>query len=205
MPSESDFPKDMARMQRLFDVVRHQYDLFFAGGAKEPPTAEHRELDRLARAYAATGLSKIAQQFLFQSFMNKYILHNEQWNKWMRAREDGLVKDPRLAGSISRAKRDLQELELARPQSGSRTAPPAPSTKAAAPKAAPADPLRGLYEEFIKARIEVGELPKTDYKAFEAHVRKQKEAIASKYGAKDVVFTVSSKGGKVTLKAKIVK
>jgi hypothetical protein len=205
VPGESDFPKDMARMQRLFEVVRHQYDLFFAGGAKDPPTAEHRELDRLARAYAAVGLSKIAQQFLFQSFMNKYILHNEQWNKWLRAREDGLVKDPRLAGSISRAKRDLQDLELARPQSDSRKAPPSAASRPAAPRPAPADPLRGLYEEFIKARIDAGELPQTDFKAFEAHVRKQKEAIASKYGAKDVVFTVSSKEGKVTLKAKIVK
>jgi len=201
VPGESDFPKDMARMQRLFEVVRHQYDLFFAGGAKDPPTAEHRELDRLTRAYAASGLSKIAQQFLFQSFMNKYILHNEQWNKWLRAREDGLVKDPRLAGSISRAKKDLQDLELARPQPAPRKAPPA-----AAPKAAPpADPLRSLFEEFIRARIDAGELPQTDFKAFEAHIRKQKEAIASKYGAKDVVFTVSSKEGKVTLKAKIVK
>jgi hypothetical protein len=193
----------MARMQRLFEVVRHQYDLFFAGGAKEPPTAEHRELDRLARLYATTGLSKIAQQFLFQSFMNKYILHNEQWNKWLRAREDGLVRDPRLAGSISRAKRDLQKLELAKAKAEPTKEAPAP--KRPAPRSAPPDPLRGLFEQFLKARIEAGELPQTDYKAFEAQLRKQKETIAAKYGAKDVVFTVSSKDGKVTLKAKIVK
>ena len=36
-------------------------------------------------------------------------------------------------------------------------------------------------------------------------MKQQREAILAKYEGKDVVFTVQSKDGKVSLKAKIVK
>jgi hypothetical protein len=48
-------------------------------------------------------------------------------------------------------------------------------------------------------------VPEWDFSAFEKHVKQQKEAILAKYAGKDVVFSVQSKDGKVSLKAKVVK
>lgn len=201
MAEAREFRSDMARMEQLFATVKRQYDLFFAGAVREPPTAEHQELTRLVRYWATAGISQTAQQFLFQSFQNRFLLHHEQWNKWMRAREDGLVADPRLPAALRRAKSTFQELEKGVPKAETR--PPAPPS--VPKKTPPPDPARKLYEEFAAAKRETGEGLAMDFDAFRAFLEKQKAAIAKKYGAKKVDFAVAVKDGKVTLKAKMVR
>jgi hypothetical protein len=66
-------------------------------------------------------------------------------------------------------------------------------------------PLRGLYDEFISAKLEHGMVPEWDFEAFETHLKKQREAILAKYAGKDVVFSVQNSNGKVSLKAKVIK
>jgi len=203
MAEARDFRSDMARMETLFATVKRQYDLFFAGAVKEPPTADHQELARLVRYWATAGISQTAQQFLFQSFQNRFLLHHEQWNKWMRAREDGLVADPRLPMALRRAKSAFQELEKGIVKE--RTPEPSPLQSARKDKAPPPDPARKLYEEFAAAKRAAGEGLTMDFEAFRAFVEKQKAAIAQKYGAKKVDFAVAVKDGKVTLKARMTK
>lgn len=203
MAEARDFRKDMAKMEQLFATVKRQYDLFFSGAVKEPPKADHEELTRLVRYWATAGISQTAQQFLFQSFQNRYLLHHEQWNKWMRAREDGLVADPRLPMALRKAKSTFQELEKGRVKEKPPEAPPPGAAKKE--KTAPVDPARKLFEEFAAAKRKTGEGLTMDFEAFRAFVEKQKAAIAQKYGAKKVDFAVAVKDGKVTLKAKMVK
>lgn len=201
MAEARDFRSDMAKMEKLFATVKRQYDLFFAGAVKEPPTAEHQELTRLVRHWASAGVSQTAQQFLFQSFQNRYLVHHEQWNKWMRAREDGLVSDPRLPMALRRAKSAFQELEKGVLQDEPKPAP----REAPREKTPPKDPTRRLYEEFAAAKREVGEGLTMDFEAFRAFLERQRTSIAQKYGARKVDFAVAVKDGKVTLKAKMVR
>lgn len=202
MAEARDFRKDMARMEQLFATVKRQYDLFFAGAAREPPKADHEELGRLVRYWSTAGISQTAQQFLFQSFQNRYLLHHEQWTKWMRAREDGLVSDPRLPMALRKARSAFQELEKGVVKESARKASVQAPKKEKTP---PFDPARKLYEEFTAAKREAGEAATLNFEAFQAFVEKQKAAIVQKYGARKVDFTVAVKDGKVTLKAKMVK
>jgi hypothetical protein len=209
--AEQGFEADIKRMQDLFGVLKHEYDLYFAGTRKTPPTKERAEIDRLVRYYSSGTLNRLSQQFLFNSFSSKYSIHCEQWNKWLKAKEEGLVADPRFTGSTMKAKKELYELEKAAPgqvPAALQAEPdgPAASARAGALKGgASSQYLRRLYDELINARLQVGMVPEWDFTAFEKHLKQQREAILAKYDGKDVIFTVQSKDGKVSLKAKIVK
>lgn len=201
--AETAFDKDMARMQRLFEQVKHEYDLFFAGARKEAPFRERAELDRMVKFYANGTLNRLAQQFLFNSFSSKYNLQSELWNKWMRAREEGLVQDPRLPAAARMARKALQDLEKRAPGSRGESAQDRPGEPP--PKASPHRKLQRLYDEFVTAKIDAGEIPDWDYASFEAHIGKQREAILQKYQGKDVVFSVRTQDGRISLKAKVVR
>lgn len=208
--AESAFDRDIAKMQKLFDFVKHEYDLYFAGARTEPPSKEKAELDRLVRFYGNNPANRLSQQFVFSSFSNKYNLHNELWNKWMRAKEDGLGVDPRLPAASRKARKALQDLERRAPAAeapaaaGEKESAPAPA-EAKARKADGPKNLRRLYEEFVNAKVLSGEIPDLDFPAFEQHIRSQREAILKKYEGKDVVFSVKNQNGRVSLRAKVVK
>jgi|WetSurMetagenome_2_1015567.scaffolds.fasta_scaffold02077_4 hypothetical protein len=209
--AEQGFDADIKRMQDLFGVLKHEYDLYFAGTRKAPPTKERAEIDRLVRYYSSGTLNRLSQQFLFNSFTSKYSIHCEQWNKWLKAKEEGLVADPRFTASTMKAKKELYELEKAAPgqvpaAARAETEAPAPAARAESAKGGVQNQhLRRLYDELINARLQVGMVPEWDFAAFERHVKQQREAILAKYEGKDVIFSVQSKDGKVSLKAKIVK
>lgn len=207
--AEVSFDADIKRMQDLFGVLKHQYDLYFAGSRKSPPSKERAELERLVSYYSNGTLNRMSQQFLFNTFASTFSLHCEQWNKWLRAKEEGLGDDPRFAGPIRQAKKTLYELEKGLPVTPTAPAPSSDPSLSGPPKPASKDngarPVRRLYEEFITARLQAGMVPEWDYKAFEAHLRKQREAILLKYSGKDVVFSVQSQDGKVSLKAKVIR
>ena len=208
--AETGFDADLKRMQDLFGVLKHEYDLYFAGTRKNPPTKERAEIDRLVRYYSAGNLNRLSQQFLFNSFAAKYSLHCEQWNKWIKAKEEGLVADPRFTASTMKAKKMLYELEKSAPGQVREAEKPAavpesPARAAAQKSGGQSQPVRRLYDEFINARLQLGMVPEWDYAAFEKHLKQQKDAILAKYQGKDVVFTVQSQDGKVSLKAKVVK
>jgi hypothetical protein len=209
--AEQGFDADIKRMQDLFGVLKHEYDLYFAGTRKSPPTKERAEIDRLVRYYSSGTLNRLTQQFLFNAFTSKYSLHCEQWNKWLKAKEEGLAPDPRFTASTMKAKKELYELEKAAPgqaPAAQRTEPAVavPAARMEGSKSgASSQHLRQLYDELINAKLQHGLVPEWDFAAFEKHIRQQKEAILAKYTGKDVVFTVQSKDGKISLKAKVVK
>ena len=212
MVSESEFQRDMSRVRNLIEVVKHQYDLFFAGGRKDPPAKEHAELEDIVRFYHNASLTRLSQQFLFSSLANKFMVHSEQWKKWMRARDEGLVSDPRLLGSVRKARKALQDMERQTqqplPDEGddrSSVQKPHVDQNAQRPSAPGGSGVRKLYDDFLNAKLSAGQVPQWDFKAFETHLKKQRENISAKYPGRDVVFSVQSKDGRVTLKARVVK
>lgn len=215
MPVEAEFDKDMTRMLGLFEQVKHEYDLYFAGTRKEPPTKEFRDLDRLVKRYANASLPRLAQQFRFSSFYSKFSLYSEQWMKWLRAKEEGFTGDPRISGAVRRAKKAYSRLD-----SGAKEAE-RPKEAATAQAVAPTPQeeelleiqvqsnegraLRRLFDDFVSASLEAGQVPQWDFGSFQRHLSSQRSAILQKYKGKDVQFAVQTKDGKVSLKAKVVK
>jgi hypothetical protein len=218
LPVESEFDKDMVKMQVLFDSLKHEYDLYFVGTRKEPPAKEFKVLEKMVRRYANTSLPRLSQQFRVATFNSKFSIYSEQWNRWLRAKEDGFIGDPRILGAVRKAKKAYQDMEKEAPDreevSGRKALvsqkPTAPTPQAeellevqAASNGTRA--ARKLYDDFVTASLKSGEVPQWDFTSFQGHLVSQKETILQKYKGKDVQFTVQVKDGKVSLKAKVVK
>ncbi len=205
-----DFEKDLPRMQKLLEVLKLQYNLYFSGARKDPPVKERAEMDRLFAYYRNATISNLTQSFRFNSFAHTYTLQCEQWGKWQRAKDNGVVADPRMVAALRKAQQELDTLEKETPEEARQhrdeeqaEAPAAPARPAAKP------PVPGahvhLFDEYLKARQANGEATNVDQGAFERQIASQREAILEKYKAKDVIFSVVTQNGKVTLKAKVVK
>ena len=208
--ADSDFEKDMEKMNKMFSRLKHEYDLFFAGNRKDPPFKEAKDLEVLVRSYRNAPISKLAQQFRLSSFLSSYTLQVEKWNKWMRDREEGFASDPRLVAAVRRGRQINKELDKGHTdvavgvpeKPGPGEAPPARTKGDAVASEAP---TRKLYEEFLSAKMEVGENADMGFDDFKRKLDKQRESILQKYKGQDVAFTVSLQDGKVSLKAKVRK
>jgi len=221
LPSESEFEKDMTKMYGLFEVVKHEYDLYFAGMRKEPPTKEYRDLERMVKRYANSPLQRLSQQFRLATFNGKFAIYSEQWNKWLRAKEDGFVGDPRILGAVRKAKKAYMDMEKGAKEKEKEKEKETPKEVPAPRPTAPTPPaeelfdvqaasdgsraVRKLFDDFVAASLQAGQVPQWDFSSFRVHLANQKEAILKKYKGKEVQFTVQTKEGQISLKAKIVK
>ena len=215
MPVDTEFDKDIVRMANLFEHVKHEYDLYFAGTRKDPPTKEFRDLDRLVRRYANSSLPRLSQQFRFSSFNSKFTLYSEQWMKWLRAKEEGFTGDPRISGAVRRAKKayakldsGIKEAERPKEPSAAQAVSPTPQEEELFEIQVQSNEnraLRKLFDDFVEASLESGQVPQWNFASFQGHLNSQRAAILQKYKGKDVQFTVQTKDGKVSLKAKVVK
>jgi hypothetical protein len=210
---EKDFDKDLVTMQEVLARLRREYDLFFAGTRRDPPYKEAKELETLVRKWRTATLTKLTTQFRLQTFLSSYTSQTEMWNKWMRQKEEGLAKDPRLVAAVRKGREIAREVDKGRPETEHvEQEPPAISapqdSQAVAAATAPAKSNgadRQLYDEFISAKLCLGENSDVDFGAFERKLEQQREGILKKYEGHDVHFSVVSKDGKVSLKAKVVK
>jgi len=202
------FEQDMENMQRMLRLLAHEYDLFFAGNRKEPPFSDHQTLDKMVRHYRNSNMPKLAFQFRFSSFASTYTLHCERWNKWMRAKEQGLADDPRLMQAVQKAKEEERELDKGRvAEQKGKEAEDAAGKKSSAEKPKKNGPTesRRLYDDFINAKLESGQSPEMDFESFEKLLARQRQALLERYEGKKIQFSVVTKDGKVTLKAKVRK
>jgi len=221
-----EFERDLQRMQKLLEILRLQYNMYFSGARKDMPVRERAEIERLFAYYRNANLPNLAQQFRFNSFANGFTLQAEQWAKFIRAKENGVVADPRMIQALRKAQNELEALEretaddLTRQEKGSpdaeaqeaegaakgagKAGPAAVEKSAAKPAASPSGPA-SLFSQYLSARQAAGDLTTIDPGAFERQIAAQRKQIMDKYKAKDVTFAIETKDGKVSVKAKIVK
>ncbi len=194
-------PEDLDRLDVTIRQLQVKWDLFFNGAEKKPPTELQAQVETLIKRHAGTDIRNNAERFRYQSLSARFTTFNELWQKRLRAREEGKVF----------GMHGLRAEQLPPP-------PPAAAAAAAPRAAAPArgefrvgDPsadvssVRALYERFAEERRRAGEGPPPAFESFRDLIGQQTARIRSEKGASAVDFRLETKGGKVSLKARIVK
>lgn len=201
-----NFNANLKIMQEMLKNLEHEYELYFGGGRKYPPTAEHKELERAVRFYGRVTFTSTQNSYLFANFQHTYTLHNSRWVKLMELKLNGITSDPRLTGRVRLDTKSFSDLEKAKPEDIKKESLKEPSQKTneiSRQEPPPSD--KALFEEYNKAKQALGQTLELDPVAFEKKLEKQKKELIEKHKAKDVKFTVSVSDGKVTLKAKLIK
>ncbi|HEY7512967.1 MAG TPA: MXAN_5187 C-terminal domain-containing protein [Vicinamibacteria bacterium] len=193
--------EDLESIEKSIRQLQIEWDKFFSGIEKKPPTDLKGKVEGIIRRHANVEIRNNTERFRYQTMVAKYNTLNELWSKKLRAREEG------KAFGVHGLKADV----LPPPP----PPPPAPARRAARPAAgnefrvqnpeSDLDTVRALYDNFLVARQKAGEQAPVKFESFQKLIGQQASRILSDKGAQAVDFRLETKDGKVSLKAKVVK
>jgi len=196
--------EDLGHLEKDIRQLKIEYDAFFGGGRKRPPTEIEWRCDLLLKRYSERGGDmKYGQRFRFNNLAQTYAKYKDIFRKRLAQREEGKIQ--RHFGAAAKA----IEAERSKAQ-------PAPTTGAPVAGAAEAQAFRvvcsepdketekveQLYTAFLQAKQNAGEetskLSKAGFKEF---VRKKTKDLQEKKNCRDVEYVVEVVDGQVKLKA----
>ncbi len=219
-------------LQGYIQQVKNEYEMYFMGIQKRPPTEKQRDLKRMIRELMELGIQNTAQRFKLRVLRSRFNTLNVHWQKTVKQIEDGTYKkhrfmaDKRAGGEAMHnaiaAGRDVKaEIRaLVRGEEVPESGPPAEAPADAAPRGRPAGrrppraPAGGgghavgsndLVAEYSAVRKKLGMEGRVNASALEARLRKHAEIIKERTGAREVRFKVVAEDGKPKLKAIPVK
>ncbi len=196
--------EDLAQLERDIRQLKIEYDAFFGGGRKRPPTEIEWRIELLVKRYGERGGDlKYGQRFRFNNLAQTYAKYKDVFRKRLAHREEGKVQ--RHFGAAAKA----IEAERIKAQPEAKTAAPAVNrAEAQSFRVVCSEPEKEtekvdqLYSAFLQAKQnageETGKLSKDGFKEF---VRKKTKSLQEQKNCRDVEYVVEVVEGQVKLKA----
>jgi hypothetical protein len=204
------FDEELSQLERDIRQLKVEYDMFFGGGRKRPPTEIEWRIELMVKRYAERGGElSFGQRFRFNNLSQTYAKYKEVFRKRTAQREEGKIQ--RHFGAAAKA----IEAERARAQA---EAEKPEKKEASAFAAAPAgqrafhmvcsepeketEKVDRLFDAFLQAKREAGEeTSKLTRAGFNEFVRKKTKDLQAEKNCHDVEYVVETVDGQVKLKA----
>lgn len=195
------FDEQLDLLEEMLRKLKIQYDLFFLGVRKVPPTFERAKLDAMVHEMSRVRLRDISFRFRFNTILGRYNQYRELWSRKGRERDEGPLDYRRRAAALA-----PDEAEGESPQD---EAPPVtsrrPVTYVRVTETLQGDALSALHEEVTRAQNELGKGNAPTKEQLSSMVTRQIESLRGRYGDVTVDFRVETVDGKVKLKAKPIR
>jgi hypothetical protein len=183
--------------------LKIEYDVFFGGGAKRPPTDTEWRVQSFIKRLEGNKLT-FAQRFRYNSIAQKYAIFSDLWRQKMKIKEEGYRRPQDALLAIE----GLREQPASQASASDRAA----VTKEEEPQefhVACSDPekeeetVRSLFAVMAKAKKKAGEeVPDSSFESFRAFLKRKTEQIRKEYNCRSVEYAVETNRGHVRLKAK---
>jgi hypothetical protein len=195
--------EELAQLERDIRQLKVEYDMFFGGGRKRPPTEIEWRIELIVKRYAERGGElKFGQRFRFTNLTQTYAKYKDVFRKRMAQREEGKIQ--RHFGAAAKA----IEAERAKAQPQTTEAAAAPSNDPKPFRVVCSEPEKEaekvdqLFAAFLQAKQQAGEETSKVTKAgFKEFVRKKTKDLREKKNCHDVEYIVEVVDGQVKLKA----
>jgi len=193
--------EDLGHLEKDIRQLKIEYDAFFGGGRKRPPTEIEWRCDLLVKRYAERGGDmKYGQRFRFNNLAQTYAKYKDIFRKRLAQREEGKIQ--RHFGAAAKA------IEAERTKAQLEPASEARATEAQAFRVVCSEPEKEtekvdqLYSAFLQAKQNAGEeTSKLNKAGFKEFVRKKTKDLQEKKNCRDVEYVVEVVDGQVKLKA----
>jgi hypothetical protein len=213
--------EELSGMERDIRQLKIEYDQFFGGGRKRPPTEIEWRIEQVIKRHGErAGELKMQQRFRLTNLTQTYAKYKDIFRKKTTLKEEG--RSQKHYGAAAK----MIEAERAKKQPVPTAVPPpqpaasgpgreeAPVSKRAVAAAASAfrvtcaDPEREtenvdrLFHAFVSAKKSAGEeTSKLSQAGFKEFVRKKTKDLQDKQNCRDVEYVVETVAGQVKLKA----
>ncbi len=197
--------EELAQMERDIRQLKIEYDMFFGGGRKRPPTEIEWRIDQMVRRYSERGGEmKFGQRFRFTNLSQTYAKYKDVFRKKLALREEGKVQ--RHFGAAAKAI-EAERAQITKPTI-KETADETAVETAKAFRMVCSEPEKEtqkvdqLYEAFLQAKQNAGEeTGKLTRSGFNEFVCKKTKDLQTEKQCRDVEYVVETVNGAVKLKA----
>ena len=189
--------EELAQLERDIRQLKIEYDMYFGGGRKRPPTEIEWRIETIVKRYSERGGElKYTQRFRFNNLSQTYAKYKEVFRKRVAQREEGKIE--RHFGAAAKA----IEAERARAQAAAAAELPKAFRVGFTAPEKEADKVEKLYEAFVSAKQDAGEdMGKMTRSAFNEFVRKKTKDLQTQKNCREVEYVVETVAGQVKLKA----
>jgi hypothetical protein len=192
--------EDLGQFERDLRQLKIEYDQYFGGGRKRPPTEIEWRLDTLVKRYGERGGDlKFAQRFRFNNLSQTYAKYKDIFRKRTAQKEEGKIQRHFGAAAreieAARAKKEAEDL-AAQPEE-SRT-----FRMTCSEPESETEKVEQLYQAFLQAKQAAGEATgKLSRSGFNEFVLKKTKELQKQKNCKEVEYVVEVVEGQVKLKA----
>jgi hypothetical protein len=197
--------EELAQLEKDIRQLKIEYDMFFGGGRKRPPTEIEWRIEQIVKRYSERGGDlKFNQRFRFSNLAQTYAKYKDIFRKKTAQKEEGKIQ--RHFGAAAKA----IEAERARAnpeppvsvQAASNTNESRAYRVVCSDPEKESDKVDQLFNAFLKAKQVAGEdTAKLSKASFDEFVRKKTKDLQSKKNCRDVEYVVEIVDGQVKLKA----
>jgi|SRR5215470_16833273 len=200
--------EELGQIERDIRQLKIEYDQYFGGGRKRPPTEIEWRIDLLMKKYSERGGDlKSGQRFRFNNLSQTYAKYKDIFRKKLKQKEEGTIQ--RHFGAAAKAieaerKRTAEASAVAEAAAGSTAA----GTEAGAFRMTCSEPdkesekVEKLYQALISAKQQAGEdIGKLTPANFAEFVRKKTKDLQQLKNCTEVEYIVEVVGGQAKLKA----
>jgi hypothetical protein len=196
--------EELGQLERDIRQLKIEYDQYFGGGRKRPPTEIEWRIDLIIKRYAERGGElKIGQRFRYNNLTQSYAKYKDVFRKRMQQKEEG-----RLQRHFGAAAKAIETERSKKQAEAPPAAEPASTPQPAAFRVVCSEPEREtekveqLYKAFLQAKAQAGEeTSKLSPEGFREFVRKKTKDLREKQNCRDVEYVVEVVEGQVKLKA----
>ncbi len=194
MPT-SQTDEDLSRLERDIRQLKIEFDQFFGGGRKRPPSDIEWRIEQVIKRYGDRAAEmNYGQRFRYGNLTQTYSKYREIFHKRMQRREEGKVDRHYGAAAREIEAERAKARRAARPQAVAVTSSDLEHEKNKVDK---------LYCAFCEALSNSGEsVDKLSREKFEQFLLQKSEQIRKQQG-QEIEFLVSVENGKARLKARV--
>ncbi len=197
--------EELAGLERDIRQLKIEYDQYFGGGRKRPPTEIEWRIELVIKRYAERGGDlKYGQRFRLNNLTQTYAKYKDIFRKKTQNKEEGKIQ--RHFGAAAKA------IEAERAHKQPEIPAGTPAVAAAAASGAfrvtcseperEAEKVDQLYQAFLQAKQQAGEQTgKLSRSSFNEFVLKKTKDLQKQKNCRDVEYVVEVVDGQVKLKA----
>jgi hypothetical protein len=220
----SSIDEELNQFERDIRQLKIEYDQFFGGGRKRPPTEIEWRLEQIAKRYSErSGELKFGQRFRYNNLTQTYAKYKDIFRKKLAQREEGKVTRhfgaaaKEIEAERAKKRENAREVEAAAKAAAPFAREPGverPAAAASAPEApgafrvvcsqpeAETEKVAELYAAFRNAKQSAGESTERLTQAgFTEFVLKKTKSLQKEKNCRDVEYVVEMVEGQVKLKA----
>lgn len=189
--------EELAQLEKDIRQLKIEYDQFFGGGRKRPPTEIEWRIELLVKRYGErAGDLKFGQRFRYNNLTQTYAKYKDIFRKKTQQKEEGKVQ--RHFGAAAKAiEAERAKAAAAKPPA----ATPSAFRMVCSEPEQESDKVEQLFQAFQQANQQTGRGAQLSRASFNEFVSKKTKELQKQKNCREVEYVVEVVNGEVKLKA----